>query len=189
MIQQSEPPRQSRRFHQLNNSQLPSDIQNTSVEYQAITKTRRAGIQQPMHSYQQTLMHQFDANSPQKDQNQHLSHLAQPIPLKPSSKREEVWSSARKIDIKLNQNDLLLKVSNDLNPRRVTEMGDGLHSKYFALNNSFLDNKGPRQQVVNPITHEVTFSGKDLIAKQSASSGLNVFGLRNLNIQSATSNI
>jgi chemotaxis methyl-accepting protein methylase len=68
-------------------------------------------------------------------------------------------------------------------------MGEGLHSKYFALNNSFLENKGPRQQVVNPITHEVTFSGKDLIAKQSASSGLNVFGLRNKNGMSVTSNI
>ena len=58
---------------------------------------------------------------------------------------------------------MLLKVANDIG-KPTDIMAKDLHSKYFALNNSFMENKGPKKQIINPITHEVTFSGKDLIS-------------------------
>jgi hypothetical protein len=83
-------------------------------------------------------------NTPQKnDQSAHLAHLSQPTPLKPPTKRQEVWSTARKVNVAVDQNELLLKVANALNPRRVTDMANDLHSKYYALNNNFIDNKRP----------------------------------------------
>ena len=60
--------------------------------------------------------------------------------------------------------------SNSRQPRQFTDM----HSKYLKLNNNMLNFK-LHQQVVNPINHQVTFLGKDLIARNER---LNMFATK-----------
>ena len=85
------------------------------------------------------------------DQQAHLAHLRQQLP----SRKQEVWSTARKLN---HDYTAASDLKEPRQPRRLTDM----HSKYLQLNNNMLNFK-LHQQVVNPINHQVTFQGRDLI--------------------------
>lgn len=80
-------------------------------------------------------------------------------------KREEVWSSAKKMPFEMATREINLKIS-DVNPRRQTEVTQGNYLKYMALNNSNFDRKP--LATVNPINHEIQYSSAYLNSNKNA---------------------
>jgi hypothetical protein len=72
-----------------------------------------------------------------------------------TSKRAEIWSTARKFETELKPVDQQMRVA-ETNPRRLTEHANNYHNKYLELNLKF-NSKKPIA-IVNPINHEISFT-------------------------------
>ena len=85
----------------------------------------------------------------------HLQQIQNQPSRNVTSKREEVWSTARKFEGEYKAPELNLKIS-EVNPRRMTDVMQSQFSKYHALNKSVLDRKPIAY--INPINHEITYN-------------------------------